>query len=1249
MDNSGQHEVTYLQKIFQTGYIRKDDNTYSKKTLPPVEMEYQLLEWDRSIRTVSPADINHTPAGISNNYQWVDLYNEGISGILTEQGDAWYYKSNWGDIDEDKEVTFSDARPVISKPSFFGLAAGTLSVQDLDGNGKKQVVVNSEGLQGYFELSDAEQWNTFKPFEQRANLRLRDPNVRMFDVNGDGLPDIVMSEDNVFTWFPSAGTIGYERPLKTVKPFDEEQGPAMVFADPLQTIFIADFNGDGLPDIVRIRNAEVCYWPNLGYGKFGAKISMSNAPVFDQPDAFNPAYILLADVSGTGATDIIYLAKNKFRAYLNLSGNAFSEAHEIDPFCRISKPNQVMAADLLGTGTACIIWSSDLPADSGSPMRYIDLMNSKKPHLLVKYKNNLGKETSVEYKSSTYFYLKDKLEGNPWITRLAFPVQVVHKTSVEEKISNTKFTIEYRYHHGYYDHAEREFRGFGMIEQLDTQNFVEWNKNNAGTLLEKSEVLFQPPVLTKTWFHTGAFFDREKILTQYESEYWYNVFAKNGFSTSFTEPVLPEGQIAIANTIAPNYQLSDISTEEYREALRACKGMMLRQEMFSLDTPAENPTTDEIKRGLTPYAVATHNCRIQLQQPKAQNRYAVFVVSESEALTLHYERDAEDPRITHTLCTAIDDLGLVLEKAAVVYPRVQPDTTLPPAMQNAQGATFVTYTQNTYTNDIILPELYKLRQASGVSTYELSHISKTGLIYTLLDFDDVLGAAATEIPYEQTAGNIPSRRLIESLKTTYFNDTLTAELPFGTQGTSGLKYQQYQLAFTPGLIQNIFGNKIDPADANPANRPDTLMPQGKFVHLLGDNNWWIPSGIIFNITGGETINDAKARFYAPVLYTDAAGSTTTVTYYQNYFLLIAAIADALSNVTKVEAFNFYTLQPSLIRDHNDNLSQVLYDELGLLKAVAFLGKDLDQDNTPETELADDLVGLTNNTSAGELTTLQNFFQEEDSVPLATLGRALLQHATVRYAYDYDKYLTDGSPIAIATITRAVHHADETPQNQGQLFTEFEYTNGTGQVVMVKMQADPGIAKKVTVNNDNTFTVTTIDTAAQLPARLRWIGNGRIVLNNKGKPVKQFEPYFSATPFYEDLPELVETGVTPVIHYDPIGRITRTDLPEGSFTKMEFTSWKRVVYDVNDNTTQSQWYHDRFNNLIDAALIAEGKDPAKEKEAAIKAAAHDNTPFVMHLDSLGRDIFGIEHNIVNGADEFYATFTHLDIEGNIHRI
>ena len=127
------------------------------------------------------------------------------------------------------------------------------------------------------------------------------------DLDGDGKPDIIISDENVFTWYASRGTAGFDTAEMTSKPYDEETGPALVFREPLQTIFLADMTGDGLTDIVRIRNGEVCYWPNLGYGKFGVKVTMDHSPVFDTQDMFNPAYIHLADVSGTGATDILYL------------------------------------------------------------------------------------------------------------------------------------------------------------------------------------------------------------------------------------------------------------------------------------------------------------------------------------------------------------------------------------------------------------------------------------------------------------------------------------------------------------------------------------------------------------------------------------------------------------------------------------------------------------------------------------------------------------------------------------------------------------------------------------------------------------------------------------------------------------------------------------------------------------------------------------------------------------------------------
>ena len=63
-------------------------------------------------------------------------------------------------------------------------------------------------------------------------------------------------------------------------PSDEDRGPAVVFADGTERVQLADMSGDGLVDIVRIRNGEVCYWPNLGYGRFGAKITMDGAPRF---------------------------------------------------------------------------------------------------------------------------------------------------------------------------------------------------------------------------------------------------------------------------------------------------------------------------------------------------------------------------------------------------------------------------------------------------------------------------------------------------------------------------------------------------------------------------------------------------------------------------------------------------------------------------------------------------------------------------------------------------------------------------------------------------------------------------------------------------------------------------------------------------------------------------------------------------------------------------------------------------------
>ncbi|KHE91886.1 MAG: Mono(ADP-ribosyl)transferase SpvB [Candidatus Scalindua brodae] len=1262
INDSVQTEVTYLKSIIQTGYIRKSDTTYSSKSLPPMEFEYQRLNWSNEIKVVSTENIANAPVGLTNNYQWVDLYGEGISGILTEQGEGWFYKSNLGDVDEDGNARFTTAKKVLPRPSFAGLATGALSIQDLEANGQKQVVVNGPELRGYFELTEDDDWENFKAIEELANINLQDPNVRLIDLNGDGQPELVVSEDNVFVWYASKGKKGHEAPEHAAKSFDEDLGPSIVFADQLQTIFLADMSGDGLTDIARIRNGEICYWPNMGYGRFGPKVNMGKAPLFDHPESFNPQYLHLADVSGTGATDILYLGNNRFNVYINMSGNEWSDVHEIEPFLPVDTNTSLSVIDLLGSGTSCIVWSSDLPGYKEAPMRYIDLMNSKKPHVLRKYFNNFGKETTIEYKSSTHFYLTDKLAGKPWITRLPFPVQVVSKSIVEEKITDVRFASEYRYHHGYYNHPEREFRGFGMVEQIDNEHYEEWKANNAGNQLEKSEELYQKPVMTRTWYHTGAFLDRERILTQFKDEYWHEEYNRRfpGAPLTVTEPELVDARIIAAENIDDQQIINRLKGDVWREVLRACKGMVLRQEVFALDAPETGATDDELKKELKPYSVATNNCNIQLLQPRSDNLYGVFLVTESEAIAIQYERDETDPRIAHTLNTRLDELGNVLESASVVYPRLQVNASLPQETRDEQRKTLITYANSEFARtaneefDIDTPETYRLRLPFEAKIFEITALPKTGALYQLRDFDDVLGAATQEIEYHiSPTGSNPQRRLIEHVRSVYLKDDLTGPLPPGIMERKGIPHESYQLAYTPALLQDLFGDKI--------TNPDATMGEGRYTNSVDGVNWWIRSGTtqFIDTANGEDVSNAQARFYSPISFTDPFGTKTSVTYdtetfngairsSDGYYLTIRETTDELQNRVRVEVFDYRILSPRKMRDINDNLSEVIVDELGLVKAVALLGKDLDGDGVPNLEVADDLSGLEEVTE-NEDAVIKDFFDTEDSVELDQIGRGLLKNATSRFVYDFEAY-RNGRPVVVAAIIRETHHAHLAQGEETTLQFGFEYSDGLGNVAMAKAQAEPGVARQATVQADGAYTIANVDASKMNPARLRWVGNGRTVLNNKGNPVKQYESYFSVTPHYEDAKELVEKGVTPVLYYDSMGRLIKTKLPDNTFSRVEFDSWSQTGYDQNDTVMDSKWYNDRIFNLIDAELDEAGKDPAKEKAAAEKAVKHHNTPSTTHLDTLGRPILSIEHNRdpLNN-DLFYNTTVELDIEGNARKV
>lgn len=1217
-DTSTEQDFTFLKKITSYGYIKKPDGTYSYKKLPPMEFEYQKHDWSNEVKTLSIENLIHAPIGLDDSqYQFTDLFNEGLSGILTEQANGWYYKRNL------TQGRFEHAKLVSPKPSFSGLG-GRLQLADLDADGGKQLVSFETEPYGYFELDDDNAWHGLRSFKALPNIDFGDANTRMLDLNGDGKPEVIISEDNVFTWYTSEGRDGFAAARKSPKSSDEEEGPHIVFADTKQSIYLADMSGDGMTDILRIRNGEVCYWPNLGYGKFGAKVTLDNSPVFDHPEAFNPSYIRLADIDGSGTSDIIYLGKNKFTCWKNLSGNRFSTTpFEIDPFPEIHSQAKITVTDLLGSGVACIVWSSPLAKDADAPLKYIDLMNSKKPHIMVTYKNNLGKEVSLEYTPSTKFYIDDKLAGRPWVTKLHFPVHCVSKTITKDKISGYKFVSEYKYHHGYYDHPEREFRGFGMVEQTDAETFEHWVKSGATNVSEAT--LHQEPVVSKSWHHTGAFLQKDKILNQFSDDYWYEEMQREGFSVAQNEVALPDARIVTAPGMDPDI-FNHLSRQEWQEALRACKGMVLRSETFAKDAIKSGNTNEARKKELTPFSVTTHNCFIELLQPKGKNKHAVFVVKESEAVTYSYERNFDDPRVAHSLNIKLDEFGNVLESASVLYPRMLTNAALPTETQQEQSKTLVIYTESKFTNDVNDENTHRLRLPSEVKSYELKGVERTNSYYAPTDFADILSDTNSDTAFYHEL-NKPlitgkaQKRLIEHVRSTYYHNNLNNALPLHQLESLAIPYESYQLAYTPELLADIFGTKVNPG----------LLSEGKFTHSEGDNNWWIRSGTIQFKTSAESLADAQTRFFSPLSYTNPYGATTKVKYYKDYFLFIEETEDVLGNKSGVESFNFRTLSPKRMRDINGNFSEAISDELGVVKAVAIMGKG---------DEADDLTGFTEFMDIAELALTDSFFQASDSVQLTNTGKNLLNRASSRFVYNFEAYTTSGKPAVMVAITREQHFrqlADSPVQ------IAFEFSNGLGEVVMKKVQAEPGKAKQVTVNPDNTISVTEINTASFNPKQPRWIGNGRTIKNNKGNPVKQYEPYFSVTWKYEDYKELVETGVTPKIFYDAAGRLIKTEMPDGTFSKVEFDSWKQISYDTNDTVLDAgnTWYSVRINGSLG--------NP--EKQAAQKAAKHANTPHVLHFDTFGRPVLSIEHNknITTDADEFYSTKIYLDTEGNLRTV
>ncbi|MFC7448961.1 SpvB/TcaC N-terminal domain-containing protein [Rhodococcus daqingensis] len=1190
-------ECSHLAAAAQHGYLTKPDGTLAVQSLPTLDLFYEPMAWDDLVRLVDPESTVGMPSGVGVGFQWMDLYGEGISGVFTEQAGAWWYKRNLGAQDDSTQIRFDTARLVAPRPSPSGMTTGILRLQDLDSDGYRQVVIGSPELQGWYERDNDDGWGPFTPFEAALHIDLQDRHMRLLDVVGDGHGHLVVTEHDALVWYRSVGRRGHEYGGRVAVGTDEERGPAVVFADTTQSVFLADMTGDGLTDIVRIRNGDICYWPNLGYGRFGARVAMDGAPRFDHDDLFDTDQLRLADITGTGAADLVHIGRTGCHIFLNLAGNRWDPGHAIAAPFPSCKGIEATTADLLGTGTTSIVWSSSLPDHADAPLRYVDPSGGRKPHLLRGYVTNLGKEVVLTHRSSTWHYLQSEREGRPWRTRLPFPVHCVSRVETHDRVRGSHLVTVYRYHHGRFDAAERELRGFGLVEQTDAEQFEHWAIGPDAT--PEDRALHPPPTLTRTWFHTGELIPEHGDAAPYRDERWDAVMRRNGFAVTADEAPLPDTRVLDA---------PGGDAVGRRELLRACKGAVLRTELFALDAPVD-PSDDERRRQLSPYSVTERNSVIRVLQPRHGGHPAALAVFESESIGRYYERTLEDPRVEHTLHVRLDELGNVVESAVVSYRRWSADPVLPAAVQELQAATRVLYTSQEYTGDIVTTRDYRLRVPSRRTSYELRGIALAGAIFAIADFDrEGFHALTASIDEPDPDAAVPPgtvlRRRLSVSETAYYNAALTGPLPLHQLDVRALRYESYELAITADMAADVYEDRVT----------DAVLTEGGYVHR-GDVDWWVPSGRLEYLLPGDLNDDvdgARARFFVPVAHADALGTVSRIRHHGDTWLVVGEVEDAAGNRTTATAFDWRALVPTRIVDPNGNSAEVLLDELGRVKAAANVGKGE----------GDSLAGHTGETTPVESADIAAFLEAETSTELAARAVALLRRASVRFVYDTAAYADSGgtAPAAVATITRE-QFAAVAPDSPVQV--SFQYSNGNGGVELHKVQAEPGVARRARTQPDGTVIIDEVDTGAL--DQLRWVGNGRKVLNDKGQTVKEYEPYFSVTHRFESAQQLVASGVAILRMHDPLGRPVRADHPDGTHTRIEPGAWCTVEHDRNDTVTSSEWHRWRVDRLIDADLIASGRDPVREEEAANMAAAHADTPFRRHLDSQGRPVLEAQHN------------------------
>jgi RHS repeat-associated protein len=1238
----GLANVTVLKSVIQENWLR-DGSGYKRDSPPPVKFGYTYPKISSEMQDMNSHSVINLPVGLGgDSYQFVDLEGQGLAGIVSWVQGTLMYVPNLG------EGEFGAARTLPSVPQTV-MKAGSKRWMDLSGSGKMDLVQLQGTTPGFYKRNWYEEsgWDPFRTFNSLPNLAWDDKNLKFIDLTGDGLSDVLIAGDSVLTLYQGKGDEGYDSPTQTFMPLDEQSGPRFVFSDGSEVIYTADMTGDGLSDLVRIRSREVCFWPNQGYGNFGSKIVMANPPDFDFPDGFNQSLLRLVDINGTGTTDLLYLGGKNPTIYHNLSGNAWLDGKTIASFPGMDVTKDVQVVDILGRGTACLVWSSSLPSDLGRQLRYLDLMKEGKPYLLTTVDNNLGWVTQVEYLPSTHYYAMDQKAGRVWTSNLPFPVQCVSRSTSVDRISGNVFETTYTYHDGYFDGIEREFRGFGMVESRDTENFSDVSHLHGYSNVDQAYHL--PPTLTKTWYHTGEYRNGFPISRYSDTEYYREDTMSEDEVNAFN---LSDSELPCSIRAATGNIPHDLLEEEIREACRALKGSTLRSEVYSLDG-------SNLER--IPYTIKESNFIVEQRQQLGPNRYGVFFVRPNETLEMVYDRKMyqsksgrrADPRLNHSMILETDIFGNPLSTLAVTYGRRYDDPSLLLCEEDRQRQrrSHSTLTVSRLTNSINSKTEYLLPKAAEARSFEVVNIDSyrcfidRSKLKGLVEFDvainlsQSLSSGRFDIPFEVFDGPYPSitqayRRLFKHSRSLYRSNNMAKILEVGQVESQALPYKNFQLSFTDTQVQRF----IDDGKFSEVNITRIFKTEGGYTRFPDVKGWWSTTGEAFyardrNSTPAEELQQARDHFYTirrSITPFDTDSEPCQSFYdFDKYDLLIQEITNPSGNRSTVgerdvdsskplikQGHDYRVLAPYLMMDANRNCSRVAFDVLGNVTGTALMGK-------PEEKLGDSLDDF-------ELTLTEKdnmaYFKNPVLLSSTFLGSATSRTFYDLHAYYRTKDTPNPKPTWTSQLRRETHVSDLTEGMQTRIFASFSFSDGSGRVIQAKVQCEPGPLDPSKDEDDSD------DEKQQALCDHRWLTSSWVIFNNKNNPVKKYEPFFTSTHHFEDK---AIRGVSPTMIYDAVSRNIATVYPDHTWSKIVFDPWGSEEWDKNDNVLikhagvdpdvgsfvrrlpKTDYFPSWYEQRIDGTLGNEQRD------AAQKAAALAETPTYSFFDTLGRKCVGFE--------------------------